>query len=284
MQVPRRFQRRWAGWRADASYRRLFRAQVWEQRRRRLRWELRRQRHQFDGHSARLVVLVASVLLLTGVAGYAAIRPGGDTGNGTPSAEGTARTAADQSPSDKRPRRVPGRTMPGIYLLVAFTDVGQLEVAERARTGTQFEELSLAPPPAPAGSDGTPRLVDVQVSADGQPVPVPGTIEVATKVTLAVPATSIELRYRVVGAAARSEPAPPGRATLSLRPALASTFRDGRVVVDVRGTDVHNLVCVDLRAPAQLCGVDRGDGWRTRRLPVASSAVIALVDLPDPAA
>jgi hypothetical protein len=280
-QVLRQIRHRYEHWRADATYRRLFRQQLWQQRRRRLESEARRLRARFYGRSARRVVLVASAVLLTGVAGYAAVRTAGDPGDGSPSADGTARPA-DHSPEEQRPGRAPGLPRRGILLSAAVDDVGNLEVVEQARTGEAILELSLAPPPARADSDPTPRLEDVQLSADGEPVQVPGTIEEATQVTLVWPATRIELRYTVVGATARSAPATPGRATVSLRPALSSTFGDLWVVVEVHGAEVHNLVCVDRPPEEQLCGADHGNGWLTQRLPVDSSAVVALVDLPEP--
>jgi hypothetical protein len=268
-----------ARWRAYATYRRMFRQQLRQQR---LARKVRRRRDRFDGRSAWQTVLITSVAILSAVVGYAAFRAPGVSGDGRPSADGTVRSASDDSARDGRRGGMPGLTRPGIYVSVAVTSVGDLEVVERARFGEALLEVSLAPPPALTDAGGTPRLADVQVSADGEPVPVPGTIEEAVEVALAGPATRIELRYRVVGAVARSEPATPGRATLSLRPALAATLASSRAVVEVHGAEVHNLVCVDRPRADQLCGVDRGDGWRTRRLPTASSAVVALVDLPEP--
>ncbi len=279
MQVRREFQR----WRADAEYRHLFREQRWGQRRQRLRWEVRRRRNQLGARSTRRAAVATAVVLLAGVVGFAAIRVAGDAGV-RPAAEGTARPAADHSSPDDRRGRDSGAVRPGIMLSAAVDDFGVMEVAEVAHARQPLLHLSLAPPPTQAGTDGTPRLEGVQVSADGQPVSVPDTIAEPTQITLAEPATTIELRYRVVGAAARSVPAPPGRATLSLRPALASTLVGTRAVVRVNGAEVHNLVCVDRVPEERLCGIDRGDGWRTQRLPTASSAVVALVDLPDPAA
>lgn len=281
MRILHQVRQRYERWRAETTYRRLFRQQLWQQRRQRLQSEVRRERDKFDRRSGRPVVLVASAVLLTGVAGYAAVRSAGGPGDGPPSTEGTAQPA-DHSPEEQRSGRGPGLARVGIHLSAAVDDVGNLEVVEQARAAEPILELSLAPPPAQAGSDATPRLEDVQLFVDGEPVQVPATIEEATEIALARPATWIELRYLVVGATDRSAPAPTGRATVSLKPALSSTFGDLRAVVEVTGTEVHNLVCVDRPPEEQLCGVDHGDGWRTQRLPADSSAVIALVDLPDP--
>ncbi len=353
---------RWAQGRADAHYRRLFRQQVWQQRRARLRWEVRRARIEShgrwhrrsvvmarqttyardaasdlllaarDGASAgsgriarglaiarrplvasrstvaaaaghvgrslagsrrrasraparrtwrppRRIVLGTAVVLLAGVAGYAGPRSLGELIGGGASAEETARSAAALT---SHGARVPGFTRPGIFVSVGVTDAGRLEVSEHARTGKSVVELSITPPPALRGSPRRlPWLEGVRVIADGRPIEgVPPTVEVTTVVPLVQPATVIELHYRVVDASARSKTSARGRATVSLRPALASTLSDSRAMIEVHGTRVHSLMCVDLPPKQQRCGVDRADGWRTQRLDSSSSAVVALVDLP----
>jgi len=226
--------------------------------------------------SPRLAGAVA-LLLFSGAGGYAVLRSLGDVAIRGPAADGTARPAADHSGSGAR---VPGLTRPGIFVSVGVTDAGGLEVSETARTGKSVVELSITPPPALEGATRLPRLEDVRVTADGRPVEMPDTVEVTTVVNLVQPATLIELRYRVVGASARGKPAGPGRATLSLRPALATTLGDSRTMIEVHGTKVHTLACVDLPPKRQRCGVNRNGGWRTPRLDTGSSAVVALVDLP----
>ena len=234
-------------------------------------WTERPRLSWHPGRGVRRVAVVTMVLLLGGVAGH-----GGAT-TGQPSAMGADRSA-NRSAGEQRP--APGLPRLGIFLSVAINDQGKVQAVERARTRTPLTELSLLPPP-PAGSRGLPKLQRVQVFADGEPVSVPTTIEVTTVVPLTKPATRIELRYQVVGATARSKPTARGRATLSLRPALVPTLKRSSAVIAVQGAKVHALVCVDRPRKHQLCGVDLGQRWRTRRLPSASATVIALVDLPD---
>ncbi len=219
-----------------------------------------------------------AVVLLAGVGGYAGLSSLSDLVGRGPSAEGTARPAAKLTTHGAR---VPGLTRPGIFVSVGVTDAGGLEVSEHARTGKSVVELSITPPPGLKGARGLPRLEDVRVTADGRPVEVPKTVEVTTVVPLVQPATLIELHYRVVGGSVRNKPAAPGRTTISLRPSLATTLSDSRTMIEVHGTTVHALTCVDLPPKQQPCGVDRDDGWRTHRLDTASSAVVAVVDLPD---
>jgi hypothetical protein len=225
------------------------------------------------GRGVRRAAVVTLVLLLGGVAGH------GSATTGQPSAMGADRSA-NRSAGVQRP--APGLPRTGIFLSVAINDQGKLQAVERARTGTPVTELSLIPPPPPPGSRELPKLQRVRLFADGEQVSLPTTtVEVTTVVPLTDPATRFELRYQVVGAAARSKPTARGRATLSLRPALVPTLKGSSAVIAVQGAKVHNLVCVDRPREKQLCGVDRGEGWRTRPVPSASATVIALVDLPD---
>jgi hypothetical protein len=225
----------------------------------------------------RRLVLTTALVLIGGVAGYAVIRSAGDRGDGGPAADGTARPSAHSNEG----ARVPGLTRPGIFVSVTVTEAGALEVTEQARTGKSVTELSITPPPALGGAAQLPTLEAVRVTADGRPVEVPSPVEVTTVVNLPQPATRIELTYVVVGGSARSQGAGPGRATLSLRPALAATLGDSRTMIEVRGTKVYALTCVDLPPGRRACGTARDGGWRTPRLDTASSAVVALVDLPS---
>ena len=228
-------------------------------------------------HPPRRLVLTTALVLISGVAGYAVIRSVGYRGVGGPDADGTARPSAKHSNVGAR---VPGLTRPGIFVSVTVTGAGALEVTEQARTGKSVTELSITPPPALDGSTQLPTLEDVRVTADGRPVDVPSPVEVTTVVNLVQPATLIELTYVLVGASARSQSGRPGRATLSLHPALAATLGDSRTMIEVHGTKVYSLMCVDLPPSRRLCGTARNGRWRTQRLDTASSAVVALVDLP----
>ena len=242
----------------------------------RRRWSERPRLSARAGRAVRRVAVVTLVVLLGGVAGH-----GGAT-TGQPSAMGADRSAAAPSEGEQRPK--PGVTGPGIFLSVAVDDFGQLTAVEQARTDTPLTELSLVPPPPPAGSRRLPQLQNVQLFADGEPVSVPTTIEVTTLVALTGPATRIELRYKVVGAAARSKPAERGRATLSLRPALVPTSMTRAPSSRSRAPRSTTWRASTWLGRSSSAVSTAEHGWRTRRLPSASSAVVALVNLPDRAA
>ncbi|QBR92181.1 hypothetical protein [Nocardioides euryhalodurans] len=179
----------------------------------------------------------------------------------------------------------PGLTTAGIHLSVAPDEFGDLEVVERIITPEPITSLPLAaPPPVPDSEGPTARLVGLQVAADDSPVPVAwsGVVDQDRVLTLPQAATHLELRYRVVDADERSTSAPPGRATLSLRPAGSRALTSAPTVVEVHGAVVHTLVCVEAPKDRRLCGVDDPEGWHTEPVTAATSNVLALVDLPTP--
>jgi hypothetical protein len=231
----------------------------------------------------RTAIAAVAGMVVAGVILGATRLPGGD-----PSVEQGVVTSGQSDPDASRAAqrpRGPGLTRPGIHLSVSPLDSGDLEVVERVRVPAPVSTLPLAAPPPPPDAEGpTTRLVDLRVSADGQPVPVDGSTEVEQPRELALPrpATTIDLRYRVENADAEGDAAPQGRATLSLRPATSGALGSQPVVVQVRGAVVHTLVCVDEPRERQLCGVDGAGGWHTQPLTAATSGVLALVDLPAP--
>lgn len=245
-------------------------------------WQERAPHDLFERIYVGRVAAFASVLLLAGVGGYAALRSAGDGETGNPSADGTARAAAEEPSGEPPSKPMPGITYPGVFLSVSVDEGGELEAAERVRSPEPLLELSLVPPPPPGGVRELPQLHDVQITADGEPVAdVPDTMEVATTVLLAEPATRIDVRYQVVGAVTREKNTTSRWATLSLRPALGPMLHGSRAVVEVYGARVHDLACIQQRGAARACGIDLGDGWRTRPVPAVSSSVSAVVRLPD---
>ena len=131
------------------------------------------------------------------------------------------------------------------------------------------------------GTDTGPRLLGVRVSADGLPVERIEVVADAEGLVVPLPtsATRLELTYEVVGAESRRPAAPATRVTLSLQPATRLTFDALPVVTALDTAVVLTVVCPDAPPKRRPCGIDRGDTWRTRRMPASQSAVVALVDL-----
>ncbi len=252
-------------------------------------------------------VVAAVLVLLVGAtaAGYAVFRAVDDPEHGATSVDGAVRPAAG-GPDGETPRSMPGVTAPGAFLSVTRDDTGELIATERVRASAPLQELSIVPPEAPHGSRWLPRLEEVELTVDGDAVALPlgvDAIEVATVVPLSEPGSLVELRYRVVGVTTTTEPAAaqparkkPPKATpvkhrsapqlsvISLRPALGPMLEDAKAVVEVYGARVHELTCVDRPKRRRDCGVDVGDGWRTKPMPAAKSSVLVVVDRADPAA
>jgi len=183
----------------------------------------------------------------------------------------------------------PGLTEPGVHVVAEPDATGALEVVERVRTAAPVRELTLALPQASAsGTAGvTPTVSGFQADAGGLVVtdtPATPLTTAGDRLELPGPATEITMRYRLSGAADRSQPAPAGRVLIVLPPLTQpdSGVGDPSVVVEISGGTVRNLVCSDLPASDQLCGRQQGRVWSTTRLPLSRSTVVAQLDLPDP--
>lgn len=214
------------------------------------------------------VVVVAGILVVATVLWALFLRGSGQPHEGPP--------------GGSVPTSRPGTGSVGIQLDVVPDGEGGLRAVERVIAPRPVTRLRLTAPPPPEDS-GAARveLVDLRVTADGEPVPAgwPGSFR-SQVVELARPVTRLELRYGIVGASGRSPQAPAGRVTLSLRPAAYQSFRSAPAVIRVRGAVVHNLVCLGVPPADQLCGVSDGAGWRTLPVAAYTARVIALIDLP----
>jgi hypothetical protein len=182
----------------------------------------------------------------------------------------------------------PGLSEPGVHVVAQPDATGGLEVVERVRLAAPVRAIWIALPRAPTAAIGSvATLKGFQAEADGQvvtdPPASPLTVD-GDRLDLPAPVSAITMRYRLEGAAARSQPAPAGRVLVPLPPITRPdpTLGDLQVVVEVSGGTVRNLVCPDLPVSDQLCGRQQGRLWSTTRLPLSRSTVIAQLDLPDP--
>lgn len=191
-------------------------------------------------------------------------------------------------PSTTRPPVAsgPGITDPGVRLSVAPLQDGSLDVSERVVLPNVLTRLTLRPPDlAPAGRAfraAHPAATDVQLTVDGQPLPVDdGTVAKRLVVVVGRPASVLELRYVLRGTTVRSAPSTTGRALAAVAPLVP--VGSAPVVVTTKGKAVRNLSCPQLAGDAGACsdGVRGAMAVRTA-LRGDRGLVVLQLDLPRP--
>ena len=225
--------------------------------------------------AALAVVLVAVLGAVSVVAGKVLDRaPQADRAN-------LSRAPASHSPAV---RGDPGRTEPGIHVQVAPRKDGTLDVVEQIRFLGAATGLRVALPETKGVVAGAlppaTRITELEVLADGHRLPrQPESLATGGRVLLPNAPLTVELRYRLVGAATASTPSTPGR-VLVLLPPIADDERLSRlpVVVEVVGKGVRTVVCPGLAAHDQHCGRKERTGWRTVFLSPRGTAVLAELD------
>lgn len=185
----------------------------------------------------------------------------------------------DPAPSDP----APAVEASGVVVRATVLPDGAYEVVETVRLGEAVRTIALSPPDVSRGGPTFAEVVlayrDVVVEAQGQAaVAVPG-IPAVVSVSLAAPATVLEVRYRVEGAAVRTIPSPDGRALGVLAPLTVAP--DLLVGFEVGGTPVRALTCPLLPADALLCGADADGVLSTEPQPAVDALVVAQLDLDD---
>lgn len=179
----------------------------------------------------------------------------------------------------------PGADVPGLELTAVMDpDKRYVDVYERVvlRPGTASLHLALASlGPLPRALRGARTVVtDLQVELDGRAVrPVGG----RTGWHVTAPGGGVlgraVFRYRLLGAYVRQAPAPPGRATMIIRPLAAEIVLagDDPVVVRVHDQRVGGVTCPTARRP--LCGVTSGRMHTATLSSGATGIVLAQVAL-----
>jgi hypothetical protein len=184
------------------------------------------------------------------------------------------------------PSSGPGADAPGAELTAVLEQGGGVVVYERlvVRPGTTSVHLRPAPAQAlPRELQGVGFTVTgLRVSVDGRAATPPGDALDGWLVTRpdSGPFTQLVLRYRLIGAIVRAGPAPPGRATLVLRPITgpqASGARDP-VVVRLRDRRIGQVYCPSGLQP--LCDTVRGTAHVATVPAGAPPIVLAQVMLP----
>ncbi|HVN10649.1 MAG TPA: hypothetical protein VMT69_01055 [Kineosporiaceae bacterium] len=180
----------------------------------------------------------------------------------------------------------PGADAPGVELTAALDpDRRHVDVYERVLLRPGETSLRLAP----AGLGSLPRalrgarpaVVDLQVEVDGRAVrPVAGRGGWQVTAPEGGAIGRVVLRYRLVGALVRQIPAPPGRATLILRPLAGGVVAatGDPVVVRIHDRRVGAVYCPAARHPT--CASTTGRMHTAMVPPDAGAVVLAQVTLP----
>ena len=192
-------------------------------------------------------------------------------------------------PSTSKPLpKGPGTTQPGILLMASPLRDGSFDIAEIVKLPHATSSVRLGPPNLTLAGDrfanAKPVATQVQVSADNQPVLVPGgRVSRQIDVALLEPAKRIELRYNLSGITIRSIPSQAGRALTAIGPLLKGEPRNLPVVAMVSGSTVLNIQCPARSLSKQACSVGRPPGIRVDgRLPWNKALIVVQFDLPKP--
>lgn len=171
----------------------------------------------------------------------------------------------------------------GAVLRATALEDGSFDVVETVRLTEPVVQVRLAPPDlSPAGTSfaqAAPTWTDVEVVAPDQEATTVPEVDGPVTVALASPTTTLEVRYRVSGAAVRTLPSPDGRALGALVPL---TDVAGLVFgFQVDGDPVRTITCPRLPAEQALCGLIEDGTFVTEPLPSAQALVLVQLDLGD---
>lgn len=201
--------------------------------------ESRRTRTRYLAAFALLLGYSASVACSAGSVGPAAPSPGlGNSGTSAPVTPQQSTTPGT------------GQTKPGIKLVAVPQPDGSFDVTENLMLPEAMDILPLQLPASGEHLPGmmvrtTPRVTNLKVLADDQSVPLETTtMTAADYIPLTVPATRIQLTYRLSGSTVRAQPlpSPSTRAGAAIRPLTAGA--DSTLPTDVAVTSgLLNAVC-----------------------------------------
>jgi hypothetical protein len=163
---------------------------------------------------------------------------------------------------------------------------GSFEIAEIVKLSDATSSVRLSPPNLTLAGDrfakAKPVATQVQVSADNQPVLVPGgRVSRQIDIALLQPAKRIELRYTLSGITIRSIPSRAGRALTAISPLVKGEPSDLPVVAMVSGSTVLNIQCPARSLSKQACSIGRPPRVRVDgRLPWNKAVIVVQFDLP----
>jgi hypothetical protein len=179
-----------------------------------------------------------------------------------------------------------GQTKPGIKLTAVPRADGSFDITENLMLPKATDILPLQLPASGEHLPGmmartTPHVTNLKLLADDQSVPLDTTtMTAADYIPLTVPATRIQLTYRLSGSTVRAQPlpSPSTRAGAAIRPLTAST--DGTLPTDVAVTSgLLNAVC-PLMAETRCAVGDPPNLTIQPDIPASKALVVLQLDLP----
>jgi hypothetical protein len=197
--------------------------------------------------------------------------------------------ARPTAPKESKLPKGPGTTEPGILLMASPLRDGSFDIAEIVRFADATSSIQLSPPKLALAGDrfakSKPLASQVQISAEDQPVLVPGgRVNRRMDLALTEPAKQFELRYHLGGITIRSIPSRAGRALTAISPLVAGVSKNFPVVMMVSGSTVLNIQCpVRKTVIKQACSVGQPPQLRVKgRLRWSSAVIVVQFDLPRP--
>ena len=206
----------------------------------------------------------------------------------TASAIGSPSSASPTAPLNEHQSKRPGTARAGILLTASPLSDGSFDVAEVVLLANPISSLRLSPPDLRLAdsrfAQARPVASQVQVSADDQPVMVPGgRLSERVNIALSTPAKRIELRYKLSGITLRSVPSQAGRALSGIGPIVGGVPNSLPVAIVIRGRTVLNIECPTLQASERVCVAGRPPQLHLKReLPWRSAVIVVQFDLPRP--
>ncbi len=181
--------------------------------------------------------------------------------------------------------RGPGTDTPGVLATVRVGTDGSLSVVEQAVLGPRGARELVLQKPDPstlAGPASTlkPRVTDLRVAVNDQPVPVTETADGYGVRSDVSRARTVRVSYTLTDAVSRTNGSRAGRAVGLLTPLLGSELHTTGLPyrVSITGGGVSGISCPTAPVAGQLCGSANAKGW-TADLPDGTGSPMVLLQL-----
>lgn len=213
----------------------------------------------------------------------------GATGEAPPRSSGpsTGATASTDATATPRSSTGPGVDAPGTTISARVATPTVIDVSESLILADEVTSVTIAPPSVGGAAKDlasvTPVLTGVQVTAEGQVIPVlEDRISAPMRIDLPVAARTIEVRYLLEGGIVRTVPSKAGRALAGLAPVMAAAA-SLPVSYVFGGDEIIGVSCPQLGPTAFACaGGQPGRLAVTSPVPRSQSVALLQLNLPRP--